>query len=158
MIQRKQTLYLLLAAICYILVFVFPVYQIYDGEGNTIGSMMVHKINFAGEDSADSLMLYLPMILSLILIIGALVDIFLFKKRQLQAKISQFLLLLGSALLVSLFFSLERISHEIKITATHSSQYTLWAALLALPLIFFYLANKGILADERLVQEADRLR
>jgi peptidoglycan/LPS O-acetylase OafA/YrhL len=158
MISRKQSIYLLFATISYILLFFISIYQISDSAGVIHTKMMVHKIVYLQNGENLSIRLILPMIMNLLLIGGSLFTIFLFNNRPLQAKTAQFLLLIGTALLVSMFFSLERIGKIAEPVNDFKSSYTVGVALLVLPLIFFFLANKSIIADDKIIKNANRIR
>lgn len=142
MIQRIQTIYLLLAAGCGVLSWVIP----------------FGKIEWLNQPTTayvanDSFWLTLLMIVSILL---ALIAIFLFKNRKLQFRLCIFGILAGLAALVL----------EYQIVHTHQSQpaliqrayYWIGLALPVLIMLFFLLAARGIRKDEKLVRSLDRLR
>jgi len=159
MIQRIQSLYLFLAAILYVLLFFFSMYEVVSSSPDQMIQLFLHKIVSIKDDASISVsMQYLPMIIGLLIIIFSLINIVLFKNRMLQSKICQFLLLLGTGLIVTLFFSLENVSNLAENKSSLVSAYKLPIIFTALPLIFYFLANKGIIKDEKMINSANRLR
>jgi hypothetical protein len=136
MIQRQQTLWLLLATICAFLSFQWPVFT-----GNKIDNPAEKVI----VDGASSLFLIVFTGASLVL---SLVTIFLFKDRKMQSR----LCLVGVAVsfLILLFYYLEIKS----LTGT----LALSSILVILIPISFFMAFRGIRADQRLVKSLDKLR
>jgi hypothetical protein len=136
MIQRQQTLWLILAGVCAFLSFQMPFFT-----GNKIDNPAEKVI----VDGASNLFLIIFTGASLVL---ALVTIFLFKDRKLQSR----LCLIGVALsfLVLLFYYL-----EIKnLTGT----LALSSILVFVIPIGFFMAFRGIRADQKLVKSLDKLR
>ena len=144
MIQRIQTVYLLLSLACSVLLFFLPVWQApegYTGEGlDTIG--------------ATSYLFLLPV--AGLLVISHLASIFLFKKRKRQKQFCT-----GNILLYLIFLLLSlvvlQLEHQI------FQRFTLYrfqwgAALPFLGIIFNILARNGIRKDEALVRSMERLR
>jgi hypothetical protein len=136
MIQRQQTLWLLLATICAFLSFQWPFFT-----GNKIDNPAEKVV----VDGASSLFLLLFTGASVVL---SLVTIFLFKDRKLQSR----LCLVGIALsfLIFLFYYLEIKS----LTGT----LALTSLLALLVLIGYFMAFRGIRADQKLVKSLDKLR
>jgi hypothetical protein len=136
MIQRQQTLWLLLATICAFLSFQWPFFT-----GNKIENPAEKVV----VDGASSLFLLLFTGASVVL---SLVTIFLFKDRKLQSR----LCLVGIALsfLIFLFYYLEIKS----LTGT----LALTSLLVLLILIGYFMAFRGIRADQKLVKSLDKLR
>lgn len=136
MIQRIQSVWLLLAAACAVLTFKFSFYSgtVANEEG----------VNYLTATSTIFL-----LVLTTLLVVCCLVLIFMFKtrKRQLRLTIAAFLL---SVLNIVLYFL------EVKKFATGT--YSLTAVLaLAIPILLF-LAARGIWKDEKLIKSLDRLR
>src|SRR4051812_24302073 len=140
MIQRIQTIWLLLAAAC---AFVTIRLSFYSG----------HKIN-------DPQKIYTPLnatsnmillILTVALGIAALVLIFLYKDRKMQMRIT-FVCLLLSLLNIYLYYNETK-----KFIAVESSLDLSCVFVFAIPVLLF-LAFRGIYKDQKLVKSMDRLR
>lgn len=138
MIQRRQTLWLLLATITAILSFLFP----FVTGKEAIKNMQADKVIDAASD-------FFLLILTGGSIILSTVTIFLFKERKIQIR----LCLLG--LLVSVVIIVRYIMLMNKLTNTTLALYAV------LPFIFlasYFLAFRDIRKDEKLVKSLDKLR
>jgi hypothetical protein len=139
MIQRIQTLWLLLAAIFAFLGFKF---SFYSGAIVETGSPETYA-KVTGITS-------IPLIIVTTAVgVLALIAIFLYKNRSLQLKLS-----IGGVALqaVLLFLYYSEISQFVRGT------FSLTSILQALVPIFFLLAAKGISNDEKIIKESNRLR
>jgi peptidoglycan/LPS O-acetylase OafA/YrhL len=136
MIQRIQSIWLLLASVCTFLTYKFPVYS-----GTNAKGVASYPLN-----ANENLVLLLLTILT-----GALVflTIFLFKKRKLQIR----LCILAIFLQVALFFL-----YFTQIKSFTQGVYALTAVLPIFSLLFLALAVIAINKDEKLVKNSDRLR
>lgn len=138
MIQRRQTLWLLLATIAAVLSFLFP----FVTGKEAIKNMQADKVIDAASD-------FFLLILTGGSIILSTVTIFLFKDRKMQIR----LCLLG--LLVSVVIIVRYIMLMNKLTNTTLALYAV------LPFIFlasYFLAFRDIRKDEKLVKSLDKLR
>ena len=141
MIQRVQTIWLLLAAIAGFLVTQVPLY-----EGTLSGTPL--KRYFATEN-------FLLFALAMIAAFSALVAIFLFKNRSVQIKLVIFGILASVAFIASEVWKAEQFS---KSAAVLKLTYV-WGSLLPIAMIFFFvLAAINIRKDTKLVKSLDRLR
>ncbi|QOD60539.1 DUF4293 domain-containing protein [Polaribacter haliotis] len=143
MIQRIQTIYLLLAsAISGGLIFVFDLWENLKREVFAFDLL-----------SSDSFNLKIIPILFLVSAILTFVAIFLFNNRKLQFVIGRLAILVNLILLgLSIYLSLN-LSGE---TAVSEKGIGMFIPILAILLIV--LANKAIKKDEDLVKSVDRLR
>ncbi|QTD37115.1 DUF4293 domain-containing protein [Polaribacter batillariae] len=143
MIQRIQTIYLLLAsAISGGLIFVFDLWENLKKEVFAFDLL-----------NSDSFSLKVIPILFLISAILTFVAIFLYKNRKLQFVIGRLAILINLILLgLSIYLSLN-LSGE---TAVSEKGIGMFIPILAILLIV--LANKAIKKDEDLVKSVDRLR
>lgn len=143
MIQRVQSLYLILAAIVSgLLAFIFPFY-IYNGE--LVGIEQAFR--------ADSLLLKAIASLFMLSAVLALVSLFLFKNRNTQIVINRLNIILNFLLLGLIVYQLQTLSGE-----TSVSEKGIGSFLPLIVVVLLSLATKAILKDERLVKSADRLR
>jgi len=153
MLQRKQTLWMVLAVICAALTFKFAFYFGNMKVGlNGIAPLEVKAIPTfgAGSVSAGSGSV-LILIVTVIIIAGTLINIFNFKSRTKQLWITIGLIFL-SLLNIFLYW------WKSGVPPFQSGSYSVGMLLsLAIP-VFFFLAARGILKDQKLVKSADRLR
>lgn len=137
MIQRKQTLWLLLVSVCGFLGFKLPFYS------GTLGVENSHKL-MATQN-------FLLIILTSIVALLALVIIFLYKQRVLQLR----LCVLGIVLELLLIFLYYRETREF---VAGTGTFALSAVLQLGVLFFYFLAARDINRDEKMVKDSDRLR
>ena len=150
MIQRIQTVYLLVVTILMVVCLLNPVGTIIT-EGNEISEFT--NLYIAMSDGVKD---YTPWALFGVLLIVALlafVTIFLFKKRMLQIRLSIFNLVL----LVGYYITL--IVFALTIPAEGTTFTPSWIVCLPFAAIVLeWLAIRSIGADEALVRSYDRLR
>lgn len=139
MLQRMQSIWLLLAGLCSFLTVKF---NVYTGQRDVDGGM-----NAFSEINAASHFLILAFTIATGLI--ALITIFQYKNRPLQIKMCFVGLL--SFILTCVFYYL-----EIKKFTVGS--FSLLSVFLFLVPIFYLLAIRGIWRDQKLIKSVDRLR
>lgn len=156
MIQRIQTLFLLIVAIFGTVMLFFPVASflselyyfklfVYEFRNMTPGT----EIEFG-------LMAVLPLLGISIAVIGlSLFALFKYKNRILQVRLVRFTMLLCMLLIVGIFFLYPNL---ITKTTQAASEFELGAYIPIINMLFLFLANKYILKDEKLVRSMDRLR
>ena len=135
MIQRSQTLWLLLAAVCAFLTFVFPFYN--------LNAVVVNESNEFTAKSRISITILTSIIGALCLFL-----IFLYKNRKLQLRLS-FLALLLSCINIYLYFSYKDES------VSGVSLFSIFTFLIP---IFILMAIRGIYRDIKLIKSLDRIR
>lgn len=120
MIQRLQTVYLLLAAVCLIL--------------HVIVGVSVPYV----------------WILTLLMAAGSLVAVFLYNHRPVQANVC--VCLIGVGLVYYLIMAV--FQHRLN----GMMEFSWPMALPAVAMLFWFMARKGIVHDEKLVRSLDRIR
>lgn len=136
MIQRMQSLWMLLASLTIFLTLKFPIY------GGTLSATAVYH-ELAGTDNL------LILILTSALGTGVLINIFLYKNRKLQSRIL-FLSLVMEGLILYLY---------VRQTGLYTSgNYLLWSSLHLLVFLWLILAARGIYRDSKLIRDSNRLR
>ena len=149
MIQRIQTVYLLLVAILMVVMMSFPV-------GNLIAAdYTVTQFTNLALEAADGTVDYAPWAMfALLLIIGviALATIFLYKKRILQIRLTLFniILLIGYYAVLIIFVLM------LKGNNSFVPSWTLCLPLISI--VLDWLAIRAIGKDEMLVKAYERLR
>lgn len=139
MIQRKQTIWLLLAAIAAFLTLRFSFYS-----GNMVADNQTKKF-----ESLTATGNILILIITVAIGIASLITIFLYKNRKLQLRITI------AATLVSIMNILLYYNQSKKFT---EGNFDLTALItIAIPILLFF-AARGISKDEKLVKSVDRLR
>ena len=134
MIQRIQSLWLLLAALCTFLTFKFPFYSFTTASGY---------------ENLDASYRVPVLLLTAVLGTGCIVIIFLYQKRNLQ-----FLLIL-----LAILIALLNIYLYFRMTGHFNIARLSFTAIIyfAIP-VFLFLAARGIRKDVKLVKDLERLR
>ena len=150
MIQRIQTLYLLMVVILgTLLCFFSPVQFLMPETTDYISLLAFDKWPLA--------------VMSVAIPLLALVNIFLFKHRFLQARVNimNVILCLGYYALIALYvaYVVKGYEHIGDTTLVGAEWYlNVWAAIPMVNIVLLMMATRRILKDEALVRAADRLR
>ncbi len=144
MIQRIQTIWLLLAMACGVLLLYFPVWEISSG-GSAQG------MDTIGAFTHPYLLGFPPL-----LFITHAIAIFSFKKRKRQLRFCNITILLFSLFLVAALIILQ-IENNIS-SNFHFGDFKLGAVLPLIGIIFNSMAKRGIKKDEELIRSMNRLR
>ncbi len=164
MIQRVQTIYLLLAFTCSVLLLFLPIYHLsgISANGNDAIVLTLGAYGIQGETS-KTMPLYLIFVLSSMLSVLA---IFLYKNRGRQLLVCRlnliFQVLIALSFLLVSFFGLDYISSQYndlgyvidKVKLSYGTGY--YFLFFGIP--FLLLAIRGIRKDEALLKSLDRLR
>jgi len=152
MIQRIQTIYLILAIACLGLTFAFPfVSYLVDSE------IVVFNAYGLGKN-AKEVTTFFPYFISVSLSMGlAVFSLLQYKKRQLQMKVGRFnyLLIILSIVLIYIEATIVESKFELE---NEQISYGLGMFFPVAALPFTFLANRSIKKDEKLVKSLDRLR
>ncbi len=141
MIQRVQSLHLLIVTIAGFATYTLPLFigNLPNGEKRVF-------------PLAESLLLAIG---SILLAVTALICIFLYKNRKLQFRLSVLGAILSFALLFLEYFVVERLKENEGMV---SGSYQIGALLPIVMGVFFIMAARGIYKDEKLIKSMDRLR
>ncbi len=148
MIQRTQTLWMILAAIAVFLTIKFSFYS---------GTLAIHSVTEVAPaittDGAYHVLRatdnFLLLILTSALGTGILINIFLFKHRSIQMRIIIF------AFLVEFLIIFMYIRETNKFS---QGSFSIWSALHILIIVFLIMAAQGIYKDSKLIKDSNRLR
>jgi hypothetical protein len=140
MIQRQQTLWLLLAAAAAIFTFMFPF---------ATGEKLIDKTAMKNLEEMTAGNNFFTLILTIASIGVSTVTIFMFKDRKLQIKLCLLGLLISILTLVVYILEMKKL-----ISATPA----LWAVLSVAVIVGFFMAFRNIRKDEKLVKSLDKLR
>lgn len=157
MIQRVQTIWLLLASAFILALFLFPYAQFTDNSG------MAHALKVNGQFVNEEGVLvkkgvsYLKLILALVLGLMPLYIIVQFKNLALQRRLIGVLAILLLAYFAWLVFTVMTAIEALGL-AFAVSQLGVGLVLLLIALVFLWMAAQGVRKDIRLLKSADRLR
>ncbi|WP_432671881.1 DUF4293 domain-containing protein [Flavobacterium sp. SM2513] len=139
MLQRIQTIYLILAAVVTgVLPFVFPLWKQVIGAA-TVDFYFMQEMSYVALFGLSTTL--------------SIVSIMTFKKRQNQFVMGRLNIILNLILLVLFVYRLLTVSGE-----TSVSEKGIGMFLPIVAIVFLVLANKAIKKDEDLVKSVDRLR
>ena len=150
MIQRIQTLYLLAVVALGVALVWLPVVQLVSPE--EAAELQIWELSALGGAPLQGL--WGLLVTTLLIPILALVDIFLYKKRILQARLNIFtvFLCLGYYGVLAIYIWLAKMS-------LGAEWHILpWASFPLVCLVLILMATRRILKDEALVRAADRIR
>lgn len=139
MIQRFQTLWLLLAAVFALLTFKLPFYS----GSKTVDGVIQPDVRL------DALSQIFLLLLTGLVILLCFIALFLFKNRRRQLTLTIINIIFSIVLLVVYFLQIQKFQTGI---ISLSCLFTI-----SVP-IFLFLAARGIWKDEKLIKSLDRLR
>ncbi|MFM9051894.1 MAG: DUF4293 domain-containing protein [Bacteroidota bacterium] len=148
MIQRIQSLFLLIVLLLSILLNFIPVFEYNKPVGEDLISGSPETIRYF--ISQKTVLFVLNIAISSL----ALFTIFLYKKRNLQIRLTGLSLLLTSIMIFLLFF----LADSYRTDFDNNLKYLYGTYCPIVQLVLSYLAQRAIRKDEELVRSADRLR
>lgn len=154
MIQRIQSLYLLLVVILMSLTLCLPIATfVVDGATFELTAFALR----CGDLSESTVWMGILLALATVL---PLVTIFLFNKRTLQVRLCavELVLLLGSLVMVALYYWLTSSLFDDATLVVEHRQFGWAAPMPIVSLVLTYLASRAIFKDEVLVRSLDRIR
>ncbi len=156
MIQRKQSVFLALAALLGVIIFFLDIALI-QISGPEKKSVILHftSLEATGVSIAQPFFYYLIMIFDAIIVAICIYTILGFRNRPKQIKLCRGIIFLIVLLIGSMFLLTDKLKGQF-IGSTIFYLYALYVPIVMLVLVF--LAIQGISADEKLVRSADRLR
>ena len=140
MIQRQQTLWLLLASAAAVLTFFF---LFATGEEAVLNTDMVKTTEIIAGSN------FFTLILTAVSAGLAFVIIFMFKDRKLQMRLTLLGILIAGITLALYILNMSKLTKATP---------ALWAVLPAIVVISFFMAFRNIRKDEKLVRSLDKLR
>ncbi len=167
MIQRIQTLWMVMTAALMCVVFFMPAvyfsmggadfkFMAYGIKGIT-GVMLVHD----GVPDGSLVTEILPVCVTAVIGVSALLPLaalFLFRKRRIQIRLltAEFLLLLGSAGLLGYY--IWTTWRDIIAPMSTNFYFSFYPLLIVMALLTNWFALRGVMRDDRLVRSVDRIR
>jgi hypothetical protein len=152
MIQRIQTLFLLVVAILMGSLYFFPIAQLF-GEQQEIYEFYFNGLRVLGEQELYVATWPTFVLLSVIVFISFF-SIFLFRKRVLQMRVNLFNIVLMLGYLGLNYFYIQNFDKQMDGKVV----YQLVAVFPVISVIFTYLAIRSIGKDEALIRSIDRIR
>ncbi|MDR2407360.1 MAG: DUF4293 domain-containing protein [Bacteroidales bacterium] len=157
MIQRIQTLLLLVAAICFATACFMPVGHITSHDTYYIITSWTLKENIPDGEIIKPT--YFIGMLQVMLAIISFIAIFLYKKRAVQSKFCIAAIIINLILIIIMLWGYpDYVFPKIASISGAETKYSLWTLLSIVPWICLYFSNRFIIKDEKMVRAADRLR
>lgn len=157
MIQRIQTVWLLLASITLFLLFLFPYLQYFDNFGTAMNIKITGIYQGVSEGVVQVKSFILQTIVTVVLALVPLITIFYYKNRKKQLQITYLNIFL--VILLAVWFYVSSNNAVLELNKNLVIENIGIGALLApLDIVFLCLAAKGIRNDEKLIKSVDRLR
>ncbi len=163
MIQRVQSIFMLLAALCMIAMTFFPLWEKADLESSRLVTMNAFELRFEQHDTESGEVQLLARKNVMLLSIGAflsagimLFSIFQYKNRMTQVKLNAlFSLIVALTIVGAVVYSLRG---NGLIVPERQGSYLFGFYLPVAAMLNNFLANRFIRKDEALVRSADRIR
>ncbi len=157
MIQRIQSLYLLIVGLLGVMMVTMPLARFVAGtEEFRVMAFGVDSLAQGGSERVVST-IYMG-ILAVLATILPFVTLFLYKKRRVQVRLCVVEMILLGGLQLFVGFYLYRTGHSIAQFDTHSLSFSVVDIFPIVGLILSYLALRAIVKDELLVRSLDRIR
>lgn len=157
MIQRIQTIWLLLASVVILGLFMFPYLNYTDLVGLGKKLLVTGEYSAVNNETVKQNSFTLQMIATIVTALMPFITIFQFKNRKLQIKLIYVTIVLIVLLGVWMYFTssatLDLISQSFG-----ANNIGVGFFLLPVAIIFLAMAIGGIRKDEKLIKSADRLR
>ena len=156
MIQRIQTIYLVLTTLLLGLTFAFPFATYSLDQGDVIFNA------YGVSENAGEVSTFFPYYITIALSMGlALFSILQYKKRKVQIKVGRFIYLLLAVTIAFVFIDFYSLKGQFENDSTAVSTavsygVSMFLPVAALPILF--MANRNIRKDEDLIKSLDRLR
>lgn len=150
MIQRIQSLYLLIVVILNSLLFILPLNEMNTNNG----ILKLSILGLSNSKTGQYTELFPLLALTIIIILIALFTIFLYKNRKIQMRLS----LYNSVLGLSLSFLAIYYASQIANSNQTSLGFSVGLLIPIIGSIISFLAFKAIQKDDKLVKSIDRIR
>jgi len=157
MLQRKQTLFLLLAALLLLATWLFPIAS-YERAGSSFQLRSTGLFTAEGVPVSDvELKVPFHLVLS-VLAVGMVVAIFLYGNRHRQMRFIRGSYLILLAVIAFQFIVDRSVTSYLAQGGMVETRYGLTFILPIVALVLAFLAERAVKADEALVRSMDRLR
>ncbi len=153
MIQRKQTVFLLVSLILTSVLFFIPIANICDNNSD-IYIYNVFGIRLLSDNNELITSTYPILILIILTALLLLTSIFLYKKRLLQLRLCFLSIILSLGIYGLGFFYIYKLTSVFETTI----HYSFSVVIPLISIVFIYFAMRAIKKDELLIRSLDRIR
>lgn len=155
MIQRIQTIWLLLASAAIFALFLFPFMQFTDIDGTAKAVKVTGLYQYTGQEVVLNESYTLLTIGTVIVGILPFIVLFFFRNRKKQISYSYITIIL---IIAYSFWLVETAKSALGSVQLQLQNYGIGVLLPSVAILFMILALRGIRSDEKLIKSADRLR
>lgn len=158
MIQRIQTVYLLLVAVIAVfLLWLNPSYARFEksGKSNFTELRYVSTDFYENSETPTQVGKWINVLVIGGICLGSLISIFLFKKRELQKKLAIYMCLLGALLIIFMVMDYNTMSHQFP---GNNNSPGLLGIFPVIMVVLSFMAWRNIRKDENLLKSMDRIR
>ena len=158
MIQRIQSLLFLGASVCFMILFYLDIVTFNGGEGQqAVLDLCYIKSTVSGKEDLSIKFVEIAPYAAIVLSIGLLGTIFLYKNRKLQIRVGNLMFLLNLCFLVFMLMAPDNLKEQLG-EGNWEQQLGTGYYLPIFSIVMIILAVRAIKKDESLVKAADRLR
>ncbi|MCG8409888.1 MAG: DUF4293 domain-containing protein [Bacteroidales bacterium] len=152
MIQRVQSVYLLVVTVLMATIFAYPYAELMSSDSQ----LFIFNFNGLSKFSEEGMYLKIvpPIVLLVVIVLIAFVSIFLYKKRILQIRLNIFNIVLMFGYLGLNYYYIQNFSKQLDGIVS----YKIVAVFPFVAIILTYLAVRSIGKDEALIRSMDRIR
>ena len=157
MIQRIQSLFLIIAAVACILLFFIPFGNYYNPEIAIVRFDVrgIHHISPDPQELFNKYLVIIPFIFNIAIMGLSFWAFYSFKERTQQLKLVRFAVMANIIFVAIIFYFCYSLENQLKVP----TQYNYFGICLPLlSLVMLILAYRAINKDDKLVRAADRLR
>lgn len=156
MIQRIQSIFLLLMAVSMLSMLFFPIWVKGDPQGEMV---ILNAFNLSVEDHSGLITQKSVIYISIVALISAgisLFSIFQYKNRLTQMKLGLLNSVVIILVVVGVFYAMAK--GKAMVSPTDAENFEIGFMLPVIALLFNSMANRFIKKDEKLVRDSDRMR
>ncbi len=152
MIQRIQSIYLLVASILLGSIFVYPIAELLGADGQ----LFIFNFNGLSVENEDGMyLLTIPTVILLVIMVTiSFISIFLYKKRVIQMRLNSFNIILMLGYMGLAYYYIQNFSKQLNGIVS----YEITAIFPFVAAVLTYLAIRAIGKDEALIRSMDRIR
>jgi len=154
MIQRIQSVFLLFSAIFSLLILIIPISYIGDNTGDVIKFTIIGFYTLSDSIYQLTTINYSLIILLAVIFMINIVAIFLYKKRNIQMRLSIYSIVLNIGLLFLFFYYIYQITNGLSVKYSFSFSLIIPLIILTLNILAF----RSIKKDDNLIKSMNRLR
>jgi len=156
MLQRVQSIFLFLAAVFNALLFAFPLWGFEHEALPELAYIYKITVSDALDTSKLQYFQFGAIAIVAILVLLSLAVIFLYKNRSLQMRLVRLCMLLETGLLVVIFFYMDAFKKMPEMGFNMSYKVGIFLPIAAA--LMYFISNRFIMKDEKLVRSAERFR